>query len=123
MLISLHNKVDSHIMELQEKTRLINLGNQALKAKAPFKAGEFYEKANFQPGILEVGNYFYNDRKPLIAYKYYKLANQEEKLEQLHLAFTNAIKIWMTDDDKDVNLSQQISPQKYISKNRPSSKA
>jgi len=88
-------------MEGTERAGLIRKGNQAFNEGKIAAAAEIYKATNYKDGLIRVGDYYYFDqRKPLMAYGYYKRANHNIMLEKISDGFIFALKYWLSSDKK-----------------------
>ncbi|MBE7436983.1 MAG: hypothetical protein HS115_00915 [Spirochaetales bacterium] len=88
-------------MNVQEKDRieLIRQGNEAFNKKDFVRARECFLKADYQSGLIRLGDYYmYERRLPLLAYGYYKKARAHSKVEDLQRRMIGAFAQWVGQD-------------------------
>jgi len=86
---------------MQEKDRieLIRQGNEAFNKKELARARECFLKADYQSGLIRLGDYYmYERRLPLLAYGYYKKAGARSKVEDLQRRMIGAFAQWVGKD-------------------------
>lgn len=83
----------------QERQKWIALGKMAFAKKDYKTAKEYFLKANYKEGLIQLGDYYMYERKlPLLAYGYYKKAGAIDKVEDLHRRMILALGKWIGED-------------------------
>ncbi len=63
-------------------------------------AVEIFEKTGYRDGLTRVGDYFFYDKKmPLIAFKYYKMANRKDKVDEIFERMIFALSKWVGEEN------------------------
>jgi|YNPMSStandDraft_2_1061718.scaffolds.fasta_scaffold03655_3 hypothetical protein len=107
----------------QQILEFIQKGKEAFKKKDYRLAKEYFLKANYKEGLIQLGDYYmYEKRLPLLAYGYYKKAGATEKVEDLHRRMILALGKWIGEDKiKPESLqkfkSQQVDKDGWIKVN------
>jgi hypothetical protein len=71
-------------MDKKERIELIRKGNELFNSGDITRAVDIFEKTNYADGLVRAGDYLYYDKKmPLAAYKYYKMANCRDKIDEI----------------------------------------
>ncbi|MCS7204782.1 MAG: hypothetical protein NZ853_03715 [Leptospiraceae bacterium] len=83
----------------QERQKYIELGKKAFESRNLKAAKEFFIKADYKDGLIQLGDYYmYQKKLPLLAYGYYKKAGAKEKIEDLHRRMILALGKWIGED-------------------------
>lgn len=93
--------MDHSKRQLSERERLeiIEKGKKAFNNKDYKLAKEYFLKANYSEGLIQLGDYYmYERRLPLLAYGYYKRAGAQNKIEDLHRRMILALGKWIGED-------------------------
>jgi hypothetical protein len=88
----------------KERVALIRKGNELFNNGEIDKAIQIFLKTNYKDGLARVGDFFYYDKKsPLIAFKYYKMANMHNKVSEIFERMMFALSRWIGEDKlKDI---------------------
>lgn len=86
-------------MQEKERIELIRLGNEAFNNKDYTRARECFLKADYQSGLIRLGDYYmYERRLPLLAYGYYKKAGATSRVADLQRRMIGAFAEWVGKD-------------------------
>ncbi|HNV48666.1 MAG TPA: hypothetical protein PLE73_01535 [Spirochaetota bacterium] len=71
-------------MDEKERIELIRKGNELFNKGDIAAATEIFTKTKYRDGLTRVGDYyFYQQRRPLVAFTYYKMVNKTEKINEI----------------------------------------
>ena len=71
-------------MDKKERSRLIRMGNEFFNSRKFEKAIEIFVKTDYKDGLTRIADYyFYEEKQPLIAFKYYKMVNRQDKVDEI----------------------------------------
>lgn len=86
-------------MDAKERSALIRQGNEYFNKGQVKKAIEIFVKTSYKDGLTRVGDYYYFDNKqPLIAVKFYRLAGRTERVEEIYARMVMALGQWLAED-------------------------
>lgn len=86
-------------MDSSKRAELIREGNKSFNDGNYTQARQSYTKANYSAGLVRIGDHFMFDRRlPLLAYGYYKKANDTKKVKDLYRRMIGAIGTWIGQD-------------------------
>ena len=72
-------------MDSEEKVVLVRKGNEAFNKKDIAEAIKFFVKAGYRDGIMRVADYyFYDNKQPLVALKFYKMINRKDRIDEIN---------------------------------------
>ena len=71
-------------MDKKERIALIRKGNELFNKGDIEKAVKIFIKTDYKDGLVRVGDfYFYDKKMPLTAFKFYKMANMHNKVDEI----------------------------------------
>lgn len=71
-------------MKDEEKVALVRKGNEFFNNKNISEAIKCFVKAGYRDGITRVADFYYYDKKqPLIAFKFYKMVNRKDRVDEI----------------------------------------
>jgi hypothetical protein len=71
-------------MDNKERVEMIRLGNEYFNNGEVSKAAVLFVKTSYRDGLTRVADYlFYDKKQPLIALKYYKMVNRQDKVGEI----------------------------------------
>jgi len=71
-------------MDSKERVELIRRGNGYFNTGDISKAAVLFLKTQYRDGLTRVADYYFFDKKqPLVALKYYKLVNRQDKVNEI----------------------------------------
>ncbi len=71
-------------MDPKERVELIRRGNEFFNRGDIARAEALFMKAGYRDGLTRVADYFFFDRRlPLVALKYYRLVNRQDKVKEI----------------------------------------
>jgi hypothetical protein len=71
-------------MDSKERIELIRRGNEYFNNGEISKAAALFIKTAYRDGLTRVADYlFYDKRQPLIALKYYRMVNRQDKVNEI----------------------------------------
>ncbi|OHD71526.1 MAG: hypothetical protein A2W19_16095 [Spirochaetes bacterium RBG_16_49_21] len=71
-------------MDSRERVEIIRRGNEYFNGGDVHKAAVLFVKTGYRDGLTRVADYYFFDKKqPLIALKYYKLVNRQDKVIEI----------------------------------------
>ena len=88
-------------MKLNDKERvaLIRKGNELFNDGEIDKAVQIFIKTDYKDGLARAGDYYFYDKKsPLIAFKFYKMANMRDKVNEIFERMIFALSRWIGED-------------------------
>lgn len=86
-------------MDSKERVELIRRGNEHFNKGEVEKAIALFVKTGYKDGLVRVADFFYYDRRmPLIAYKYYRMAGKQEKIDEIFGRMIMALSKWVKED-------------------------
>ena len=72
-------------MNNEEKVILVRKGNESFNKGDIKEAIKFFVKAGYRDGIMRVADhYFYDNKQPLVALKFYKMINRTDRIEEIN---------------------------------------
>ena len=72
------------IQDKKERAALIRKGNELFNDGRIDEAIKIFVKTDYKDGLARVGDfYFYDKRMPLLAFKFYKMANMHDKVNEI----------------------------------------
>lgn len=100
-------------MTEKERIALIRKGNQLFNEGKLEAAEKIFVATKYKDGLIRVGDYFYFDKKmPLFAYKYYKMANCKEKVNEIFERMIFALNKMLHKDEDSNNNQDNIKNEK-----------
>lgn len=92
-------------MDSRERAALIRKGNELFNQERIKEAIEIFVKTGYKDGLHRVGDYYFYDKKlPLIALKFYRMAGDKGKIDEIMMRMVYALGRWIGDDKiKDEN--------------------
>lgn len=90
-------------MKDKEKVKLVRAGNEHFNNGNIAEAIKFFVKAGYRDGIMRVADYYYYDKKqPLIAFKFYKMINRKDRVDEIFARMMFALgKLLRSKPDKE----------------------
>ncbi len=86
-------------MDSRERAALIRRGNELFNEGKIKEAIEIFVKTSYKDGIHRVGDfYFYDKRMPLIALKFYRMAGDKGKIDEIMMRMVYALGRWIGED-------------------------
>lgn len=83
----------------RERVALIRKGNEFFNKGEIEKALALFVKTDYKDGLTRVADHFFYDKKmPLIAVKYYKMANRKDKVNEIFERMIFALGKWIGED-------------------------
>ena len=71
-------------MKDEEKVALVRKGNEYFNNGNLEEAIKCFVKAGYRDGIMRVADFYYYDKKqPLIAFKFYKMINRKDRIDEI----------------------------------------
>ncbi|TFH43838.1 MAG: hypothetical protein E4G96_00080 [Chrysiogenales bacterium] len=71
-------------MDGKERVELIRRGNEYFNQGDITRAEALFMKTGYRDGLTRVADYFFFDKKqPLVALKYYRLVNRQDKVKEI----------------------------------------
>ena len=87
----------------KERIELIRKGNELFNQGKIEEAAKIFLQTNYIDGLIRVGDhYYYQDKKLLKAFVYYKRANYRKRLEEIYEKMARVIKFLLEEDKKQV---------------------
>ena len=86
-------------MDIKERVALIRKGNEYFNKGEIDKAIKIFAKTDYKDGLARIGDLYYYDKKmPLIAFKFYKMANMQDKVNEIFQRMIFALGRWIGED-------------------------
>lgn len=83
-------------MKDEEKVKLVRAGNEHFNKGNISEAIKLFVKAGYRDGIMRVADYYYFDKKqPLIAFKFYKMINRKDRIDEIFARMMFALGKWL----------------------------
>jgi len=83
-------------MDSEEKVALVRKGNECFNKGDIAEAIKFFVKAGYKDGIMRVADhYYYDNKRPLIALKFYKMINRKDRIDEIHARMMFALGKWL----------------------------
>jgi hypothetical protein len=96
-------------MEEKERVALIRRGNEFFNDGRIDDAAKIFIATQYRDGLTRVGDLYYFDKKmPLIAYKYYKLAERKDRINDIFMRMMMALKSLVTTESGDKPAPQRM---------------
>ncbi len=70
-------------MDKKERTALIRKGNEFFNKGEIDNAIKIFVKTDYRDGLARIGDYYYEKKQPLTAFKFYKKAKMDEKVNEI----------------------------------------
>jgi hypothetical protein len=71
-------------MDNKERVEIIRRGNEYFNSGDIPKAAALFIKTGYRDGLTRVADhYFFDQKQPLVALKYYKLVNRQDKVNEI----------------------------------------
>jgi hypothetical protein len=71
-------------MDDKQRVELIRLGNESFNNGDIPKAAALFIKTGYRDGLTRIADYYFFDkRQPLVALKYYKMVNRQDKVNEI----------------------------------------
>lgn len=103
-------------MKDEEKVALARKGNEYFNSGNISEAIKYFVKANYRDGIMRVADYYYYDKKqPLIAFKFYKMINRKDRVDEIFARMMFALgKLLKSGKDETGDVAQAKSSEEEI---------
>lgn len=89
-------------MDEKERAALIRKGNELMNSGQIDGASRIFVATNYRDGLTRVGDHLYFDkRQPLMAYKYYKLAKREDRVNDIFMRMIMAFQALVKAGDNE----------------------
>lgn len=86
-------------MDKKERIALIRKGNELFNKGEIDNATKIFIKTDYRDGLARIGDYYYYEKKqPLTAFKFYKKARMDEKVNEIFERMINALGRWISED-------------------------
>ncbi len=86
-------------LDKKERAALIRKGNELFNKGEIDKALKVFLQTDYKDGLARVGDFYYFDKKmPLMAFKFYKLANMHGKVNEIFERMIFALSQWIGED-------------------------
>ncbi len=86
-------------LDKKERAALIRKGNELFNNGEIDKATEIFVMTGYKDGIARVADHHYYDKKaPLIAFKFYKMASMQDKVDEIFARMVFALSKWVGED-------------------------
>ena len=82
----------------ERKVKLLRKGNQLFNEGDVETAGKIFVTIGYTDGMIRVGDYYYNQNRPLEALQMYKAAPAPQKVEFLITRMAQVIRSWLSDN-------------------------
>lgn len=77
-------KRNGETMDSKERVELIRQGNELFNKGEIFRAAVLFERTGYRDGLTRVADHlFYDRRQPLVALKYYRMVNRQDKVNEI----------------------------------------
>jgi hypothetical protein len=71
-------------MDSKERVELIRRGNELFNKGEISKAAALFVKTDYRDGLTRIADYlFYDKKQPLVALKYYRMVNRQDKVSEI----------------------------------------
>lgn len=110
-------------MDKKERAALIRKGNELFNNGQIDEAIKIFVKTGYKDGLARIGDLYYYDKKsPLLAFKFYKMANMHERVNEIFERMIFALGKWLGEDKmksapmpgKEKTIPVKISPKLKI---------
>jgi len=99
-----------NIMDSKKRIELIRLGNELFNNGEIDKAEKLFTETGYRDGLTRVADYYFFDKKqPLVALKYYKMVNRQDKVSEIFERMIFALGKLL---GKDTSLKVELPPLK-----------
>ena len=86
-------------LDNKERVALIRKGNELFNDGEIDKAVQIFIKTHYKDGLARAGDYYFYDKKsPLVAFKFYKMANMHDKVNEIFERMIFALSRWIGED-------------------------
>ncbi|MCU0821187.1 MAG: hypothetical protein MUC95_01780 [Spirochaetes bacterium] len=83
----------------KERVALIRKGNELFNNGEIDKAIKIFIQTDYKDGLARAGDYYFYDKKaPLMAFKYYKMANMHDRVNEIFKRMIFALGRWIGED-------------------------
>lgn len=97
-------------MDSSERAALIRKGNELFNAGNLTEAEKIFVKTMYKDGLTRIADYFYFDKRmPLAAYKYYKMADREDRVSEIFERMVFAFTSLLREDEVEKQPVKEIS--------------
>jgi len=87
-------------MDSRERAALVRKGNELFNRGEIKEAIEIFVKTGYKDGLHRVGDFYFYDKKlPLIALKFYRLAGDRGKINEIMERMVYALGRWIREDN------------------------
>ena len=102
-------------MKDEEKVKLVRAGNEFFNNGNISEAIKYFVKAGYRDGIMRVADYYYYDKKqPLIAFKFYKMINRKDRIDEIFARMMFALGKWLRSKPEKEKTEEQTSSNEEI---------
>ena len=103
-------------MDKKERAALIRKGNELFNKGEVEAAVKIFLKTDYKDGIIRTGDYyFYEKKQPLLAFKFYKKANVQEKVNEIFERMVYALGRWIGEDKLKQQPAEKKEPSREVS--------
>ncbi len=105
-------------MDDKQRVALIRKGNQLFNEGKLTEAEKIFVATKYKDGLIRVGDYFYFEKRmPIFAFKYYKMANCKEKVNEIFQRMIFALHKFIKSDsdpktEKEAPFKIKLEPKK-----------
>ena len=85
-------------LSAERKVKLLRKGNQLFNEGDIETAGKIFVTIGYTDGMIRVGDYYYNQNRPLEALRMYKAAPAPRKAELLITKMAQVVRSWLSDN-------------------------
>jgi hypothetical protein len=82
----------------QERVALIRKGNEFFNQKKYELAKRIFLTVGYTDGLVRLGDYYYDQKMPLEAFRMYKVAPYKKRVEQMIEEMAGIIKKWLKEE-------------------------
>jgi hypothetical protein len=84
----------------QQRTILVRKGNELFNGGKIAQAQRIFLSVGYTDGILRLGDHYYENKKPLEAFRMYWLARDQYRTELMAERMAAVLRIWLQDDSE-----------------------
>jgi hypothetical protein len=102
-------------MDKKERAALIRKGNELFNKGEINTALKIFLKTDYKDGIIRIADHYYYDKKqPLAAFKFYKKANMQEKVNEIFERMIYALNRWIREDKEKEKDDHSIEKEQLV---------
>jgi hypothetical protein len=102
-------------MKDEEKVKLVRSGNEHFNNGNISEAIKLFVKAGYRDGIMRVADfYFYDKKQPLIAFKFYKMINRKDRIDEIFARMMFALGKWLRAKPEKEKIEEKSSSAEEI---------